>query len=193
MPLPHNIQYIYVFLPTNSDMITFEPLSDSNSSFAKKVFETSFPIDERPPFDTLSERNKQLFHFNVVYINDNAVGIFSYWTFDTFAYVEHFAVEEQYRNNGMGQMIMKHFLLNIALPQVVLEVEMPDTAMAQRRIEFYKRLGFTINPHNYIQPSYHNDGNTLPMVIMSLSSLSATDFAKVKQRLYSEVYLLARS
>ena len=168
-------------------MIEFKEISADNLCFAKNVFETSFPIEERPLFDTiLHARNKTIFHFNVVYLNGNPVGIFSYWTFDKFTYVEHFAVGEQYRNNGVGQRIMKHFLSGIT--QVVLEVEMPATAMAQRRIDFYKRLGFDTNPHNYIQPSYHNDGNTLPMIIMSLSPLSASTFAKVKQCLYSEVY-----
>lgn len=168
-------------------MIEFKELSADNLGFAQNVFETSFPIDERPLFDTiLHARNKTIFHFNVVYLNGNPVGIFSYWTFDKFTYVEHFAVGEQYRNNGMGQRIMKHFLLHI--PQVVLEVEMPTTAMAQRRIEFYKRMGFTTNPYSYSQPSYHNDGNSLPMIIMSLSPLSASTFAEVKQCLYSEVY-----
>lgn len=168
-------------------MIEFKEISADNLCFAKNVFETSFPIEERPLFDIiLNSRDKTIFHFNVVYLNGNPVGIFSYWTFDKFSYVEHFAVGEQYRNNGVGQRIMKHFLLHI--PQVVLEVEMPTTAMAQRRIEFYKRLGFDTNPHNYIQPSYHNDGNTLPMIIMSLSPLSASTFAEVKQCLYTEVY-----
>lgn len=168
-------------------MIEFKELSTNNLGFAQNIFETSFPIDERPPFDIiLHARNKTIFHFNVVYLNDNPVGIFSYWTFDKFAYVEHFAVAEQYRNKGVGQRIMKHFLLHMA--QVVLEVEMPTTAIAQRRIEFYKRMGFTTNPYSYIQPSYHNDGNSLPMIIMSLSPLSASTFAEVKQCLYSEVY-----
>ena len=170
-------------------MIVFKEISADNYAFAKNVFESSFPIDERPLFESLELRDKSLFHFNVVYFNDEyPVGIFSYWSFDTFSYVEHFALDEKYRNNGMGQSIMMHFLLHIALPQVVLEVEMPDTTIAQRRIEFYKRMGFTANSHNYIQPSYHADGNTLPMIIMSLSTLSANAFAEVKQCLYSEVY-----
>lgn len=168
-------------------MIEFKEISADNLCFAKNVFETSFPIEERPPFDIiLNIRDKTIFHFNVVYLNGNPVGIFSYWTFDKFTYVEHFAVGEQYRNNDVGQRIMKHFLSGIT--QVVLEVEMPATAMAQRRIDFYKRLGFDTNPHNYIQPSYHNDGNTLPMIIMSLSPLSDESFAEVKQCLYTEVY-----
>ena len=168
-------------------MIEFKEISADNLCFAKNVFETSFPIEERPPFDIiLNSRDKTVFHFNIVYIDGNPVGIFSYWTFDKFSYVEHFAVAEKYRNNGMGQMIMKHFLSGIT--QVVLEVEMPATAMAQRRIDFYKRLGFDTNPHNYIQPSYHNDGNSLPMIIMSLSPLSDERFAEVKQCLYTEVY-----
>ena len=168
-------------------MIEFKEISADNLCFAKNVFETSFPIEERPLFDTiLHARNKTIFHFNVVYLNGNPVGIFSYWTFDKFTYVEHFAVGEQYRNNGVGQRIMKHFLLHIT--QVVLEVEMPTTAMAQRRIEFYKRLGFAPNPYSYIQPSYHNDDNSLPMIIMSLLPLSDESFAEVKQCLYTEVY-----
>lgn len=169
-------------------MIKFVPLLPDNSHFAKEVFETSFPIDERPVFEALSERNNEMFHPNVVYINEYPVGIFNYWILDKYTYVEHFATAYSCRNNGYGHLIMKYFLENRASKCVVLEVEKPLDETARRRIRFYKRLGFAENSQNYLQPSYHIGGNSLPMTIMSTSVLSSDEFEKVKKLLYKHVY-----
>ena len=82
---------------------------------------------------------------------------------------------------------MNYFIENVN-QQIILEVEKPTDEMSCRRIAFYKRLGFVENYQQYLQPSYHNDGNFVPLNIMSRVELSDSDFETIKNILYQKVY-----
>ena len=84
-------------------MIDFEPLSESrHSHFAEKLFESAFPEEERPPFRSLEDRDER-FHFLVATIDDEPLGILTYWVFEEFVYIEHFAIDKEFRNQGLGK------------------------------------------------------------------------------------------
>ncbi len=169
-------------------MITFTNLADSDHShFAQELFEEAFPEQERPPFSSLRHRDAGKFHFLVAENGDDPVGILTYWTFDDLVYVEHFAIDEELRNQGLGKAVFLNFLSQ-QTEQVVLEVELPNTEEADHRVEFYASIGFFSNPQPYIQPSYHNDDRSVPMLIMSKYELDDDEFEEIKQLLYREVY-----
>lgn len=168
-------------------MIQFEPLSESrHHHFAKELFESAFPEEERPPFSTLDERDNR-FHFLVATLDDEPLGILTYWVFDEFAYIEHFAIDSDYRNRGLGKATMLTFMAQHP-DQVVLETEMPSTEVADHRLEFYTDLGFTRNPQSYWQPNYHGEGLALQMIVMSKYELDDGEFDEIRQVLYREVY-----
>lgn len=169
-------------------MITFTNLADSDHShFAQELFEEAFPEQERPPFSSLRHRDAGKFHFLVAENGDDPIGILTYWTFDDLVYVEHFAIAEELRNQGLGKAVFLNFLSQ-QTEQVVLEVELPNTEEADHRVEFYASIGFFSNPQPYIQPSYHNDDRSVPMLIMSKYELDDDEFEEIKQLLYREVY-----
>ena len=169
-------------------MITFTNLADSDHShFAQELFEEAFPEQERPPFSSLRHRDAGKFHFLVAENGDDPVGILTYWTFDDLVYVEHFAIDEELRNQGLGKAVFLNFLSQ-QTEQVVLEVELPNTEEADHRVEFYASIGFFSNPQPYLQPSYHNDDRSVPMLIMSKYELDDDEFEEIKQLLYREVY-----
>ena len=169
-------------------MITFTKLADSDHAhFAQELFEEAFPEQERPPFSSLRQRDAGKFHFLVAENGDEPVGILTYWTFDELVYVEHFAIAEELRNQGLGKAAFLTFLSQ-QQEQVVLEVEPPDTEEADHRVEFYASMGFFQNPQPYVQPSYHNDNRTVPMIIMSKYELDDDEFNEIKDLLYREVY-----
>lgn len=174
-------------------MIEFVPLSESgHNHFAKELFESAFPEKERPPFGELKERNQANFHFLVATIDDDEpIGILTYWIFDDFAYVEHFAIAKEYRNKGLGKAVMLNFMIQHQ-DQVVLEVERPITEQAEHRLEFYTDLGFTQNPQDYIQPSYYENELAVPMIMMSKYELDDGEFEDVRTVLYKEVYHYAQ-
>ena len=73
--------------------------------------------------------------------------------------------------------------------QVVLETELPSTEQADHRLEFYTDLGFTRNPQEYWQPSYHKRNTlALQMIVMSKYQLDDGEFDELRNLLYREVY-----
>ena len=169
-------------------MITFKTLAESDHShFAESLFEEAFPEQERPPFSSLRHRDAGKFHFLVAENGDDPVGILTYWTFEDLIYIEHFAIAEELRNQGLGKAAFLNFLSQ-QQEQVVLEVELPNTEEADHRVEFYASMGFYRNPQPYTQPAYRKGGRTVPMIIMSKYELDDDEFSEIRDLLYREVY-----
>lgn len=168
-------------------MITLTPLEDSDHPhFAEDLFESAFPETERPDFDDLKKRPLN-FHFMVATNDDEPIGILTYWTFEEFVYVEHFAIDEELRNNGFGKAVFLNFMTQHG-GQVVMEVELPHDETSEYRVEFYASMGLYQNPYDYYQPSYHGDDRTVPMMIMSKMELDDDEFEEMRKILYKEVY-----
>ncbi len=169
-------------------MLQFNNLFTSEYfEFAKNLFENAFPVEERPDFEILQERNPNLFHFHIITYHGKPIGILSYWDFEDFIYIEHFAISDIVRNQGLGKEILTQFLTS-HLKQIVMEVEPPIQEMARRRIGFYKRLGFLDNEFEYQQPPYRGNLEFLSMKILSRQPLTKQDFEHVKHMIYTNVY-----
>ena len=170
-------------------MIEFTELSESRQRrFAEELFEDSFPLSERPKFDDVEDLEEKNFHFLVVTNDDEPIGIFTYWEFPEFNYIEHFAITPELRGQGMGKATMLNFMLQHP-EQVVLEIEEPNTEQAEHRLEFYTDLGFTRQSQDYVQPSYHAKKTpAIPMIIMTKYELDDGEFEEVREILYHAVY-----
>ena len=78
--------------------------------------------------------------------------------------------------------------MSFQIVQVVLEAEHPDNPLAQRRIGFYQRHGFTANAFEYLQPPYHASDGFLPMLLLSRNLLNDREYEEIKVVLYKKVY-----
>lgn len=158
--------------------------------FMEKLLVTAFPSDEYRDLNELRDftDNKENFHLNIILDDDKPIGFVSYWDFDTFHYVEHFAIDPKLRNGGYGRKMLE--LLAKEIPtSIVLEVEASEDEMALRRIGFYKRQGYVLWEKDYIQPSYKQGADPLPMYIMALGDLDCErNYEQVKNKLHKEVY-----
>lgn len=156
--------------------------------------ENSFPSDERR---TRKGQEKMLDdpHYQLYGCRRDAavVAFFAVWRFRDFAFVEHFAVEEGCRNGGIGAELLQELLEMLAVP-TVLEVEFPETELPQRRIRFYERNGFVLNPYDdYVQPALSDAGKELPLMIMSYpAGVSREQYEQIRDTLYREVYHVKR-
>lgn len=172
-------------------MISLSPLSENNIDFASSVYTSSFPIEERRDFSLLSPMTKERreFYFSVLQDEVSNIGIFSYWIFESFAYIEHFAIEQSKRNKGYGSAAISLFV-SLTQKPIIIEVEEPLTMQAKRRISFYERHNFYLLPQPYKQPPYRPNENFLPMKIMAnnLALFSLQSFEDVVATLYSNVY-----
>lgn len=174
-------------------MMTFQRITQTDSplyNYAEQLLQASFPKEEYRDLEELKYfiENKPCFHFNVIERDGTPVGLMTYWIFDTFCYAEHFAIDPAQRNGGYGREAMALLCGMLPLP-LVLEVEAPETELAQRRINFYKRQGLVLWDNPYRQPPYRPGYPFLPMHLMAYGSLnSATDFEHIRQTIYREVY-----
>ena len=164
----------------------------------KKDFEEIFSLMEVSfPKDEYRTRDEQLALFDRpqyrVYLyrsdGDGAIcGFAAVWTLDTVCFLEHLAVDPRCRSHGIGGRILCE-LLALYGGRVCLEVELPETELAVRRIGFYERLGFTLNRYSYLQPAMSKGQNAVPLWIMtSWGSIGREEFESLRDLLYDAVY-----
>ncbi len=157
------------------------------------IMERSFSKDEYRTY----EEQKQLledgrYHIYVMHQAAGSSGhvqaFLSVWQFEQFAYIEHFAAEPEVRGQGLGSRILQEAVQRFP-GQICLEVELPETDMAKRRIAFYERNGFYLNSYPYMQPSISKGKQELPLMVMTYGEgVSKERFAAIRNTLYQEVY-----
>jgi len=155
----------------------------------RKIYENSFPPDERRDFKKLkSLLVDPRFSLAAIVFEDEVVGLISNWDFEHFVYIEHFAVAREFRGNGLGTYVLKSFMQQ-EKRVIVLEVELPEDATSFKRIKFYKGFGFRLCEETYIQPPYDKGKQALPMLIMIANeSEAALPFSKIEKTLHQQVY-----
>jgi len=110
------------------------------------------------------------------------------WRFLELTFIEHFAVDPVFRSGGLGSMILAE-AKRLFPTQICLEVELPNTELAKRRIAFYKRNGFYVNDYPYVQPPLSAGKQELPLLLMTSQGRGSQErFERIKKLLYREVY-----
>lgn len=169
-------------------LIPFIP-SDEIDDELKQLYFTAFPEDERRNWEQLKEliRHNDFKLYKI--IRDHIfVGMITVWHWVDFTFIEHFAIVESLRGNGIGSQVITS-LIKEYNHTIVLEVDEPVMESAFRRIDFYTRLGFNINQQIYYQPPYHQNNKPLKMLLMSFpEKVSKTKFNLIRAKLYMEVY-----
>ena len=170
--------------------LTNYTISDTYTNFAKILLESAFPPDERPSFETLKNRTDKEFHFNVIENDGKLVGILSFWEFEKFVYIEHFAIDKALRNNRLGSQVLSFFTeQKFPNKEIIFEVELPENQTAKQRITFYERNGFFCHTDfNYQQPPYEQGLDFVSMLIMSRNELQISQLQEFTKTLYQKVY-----
>ena len=89
--------------------------------------ESSFISDEYRTYDEQKALlDNPVYTIYTKQIQSKIIGFFAVWEFDDFAYIDHFAVDPDYRGQGYGSEMLDE-LLSMYKKMVVLEVEPPDT------------------------------------------------------------------
>jgi GNAT superfamily N-acetyltransferase len=149
-------------------------LNQSEIAFMENLYTESFLEAERRPIDRMLriyEENKDKFSILIAIQDNHRVGFFTYWNLGEFIFAEHFAISPDFRSGGYGSKVINLIMENTTQP-IVLEVEPPVSHWAERRVVFYERLGFKLwNEVEYRQPSYHQDGKSYPMKLMSVRDI----------------------
>ncbi len=156
---------------------------------AWEIYESSFPSDERRNLAQQSALLKNsAYKFLVAYEDGQIVGIIAAWDLDDFAFIEHFAIKEGIRGKGFGTQLLREYL-NAARKPVVLETERPDNDIARRSINFYEKLGFKLNTHDYTQPSYSSAKKPVKLFLMTHpNKIAVEEFSRVREKIHKTVY-----
>lgn len=150
------------------------------------AYEKTFPADERrdeEQFLALLENEKS---FILAIKNDDfQVGYAILWKLESFYFLEHFEVFEEFRNLKLGSQILSE--LKEKFGNIVLESEPSNlNEMAERRIGFYERNGYSIISEDYIQPSYGVGKNSLNLYL--LSNFPVENISEIVNEIHQEVY-----
>ena len=91
-------------------------------------------------------------------------GALGYETEDFFL-LENLAADPAVRGRGYGGMIMEG--LKEEFPSLILEVEVPEDAVAKRRVHFYEKHGLELSEQPYVMPPLQKGNLPTPYCLMS--------------------------
>ena len=159
---------------------------------AWELYQAAFPIDERREIEVQEKIfEHEDFYFEIITENNDFIGFITWWKFEGLLYIEYLATLDIHRGKGYGKSIHEDFISNHSeeYETTILEVELPNSEIDKRRIGFYERLNFKLNPHKYQQLPYRVNGAKVDLLIMSypttIDEVTLTKFEKYfKEKCY---------
>lgn len=151
-------------------MVTLRRITNANDEEFDKLMQLyveAFPLEERRDEGQLKvmlTEEPRMF-FNAVSCDDKLSGLFVYWDFGSFYYLEHLAVYAEMRNAKIGQQTLDWMKENLNGLRI-LEAEPAETEIAKRRVCYYERNGYTVYEKEYLQPAYRPDGDGCRLWVM---------------------------
>lgn len=141
-----------------------------------ELYRASFPLHEqRPPHHQGAVLANPAYHFETVVEDREPVGLIGYWLTEAFAYIEHFAINPQWRGRSLGSLALKEFCRSH--PLVILEIDPPEDAVSVRREKFYLRLGFQSNDYPHLHPAYRKTRAPYRLMVMTYPrKISASEY-----------------
>ena len=176
-------------------MISIHKIEASETAYhtyCENLLVSSFPEQERRELAQYREivLHVETFAAHIILTENQPSGLINIWNFDNFIFIEHFAIAPEMRNKGIGQQALKIISENQNLP-IVLEVELPNDEISQRRIKFYEREGFRLLEYQYKQPPYREGDNFIPMKLMAYQNRNTEiDMDRIQATIYRNVYNL---
>ncbi len=166
-------------------------LEIKNNDFEEiySLVRTTFPKEECYPYDYHYKALMRPSFFGRKLVLDNKIKAFvTGFQQKNYLFLDYFAVDKNLRGQGIGGKFLKKVIESVQCP-VILEVELPETEMAKRRIVFYERLGFQLNTYPYRMPLIAEGFGDTPLYIMSYPlALAKKEFDILSQDIYCHVY-----
>lgn len=161
----YSIQVIY----KSTLVITFK-IDNSKHPFYnsfKELYAKSFPI-----FEQRTDVKQQIAFNNINYRlsgfsdNDLFIGFISYWEFDSYIYIEHFAINDELRGRGFGSQVLGIFRQSTN-KIVLLEIDPVVDEISRARLSFYKNNGFIEKTYAHNHPPYRDGYEAHQLIILT--------------------------
>lgn len=168
----------------------FEKITEKDFDAVFPLLEEAFPVTElRTKEDQLVLLQNPLYRlWGVRGENGSFQAVFAFWEIEEFLYIEHFAVDQAYRNGGRGGKLLDSLLEEKGKP-MVLEVELPEDDLTRRRIGFYERHGLVFNDYPYMQPPMRKGQPAVPLRFMTKpAAIDEETYQRYKKLIHRIVY-----
>jgi GNAT superfamily N-acetyltransferase len=148
---------------------------------ADALFQRSFEYKERAK--DLNEAHEEG-TLTLALVQDELVVCFAnYRDYGKFVYVEHIATLESMRGRKIASALFKYFMEHWDF--FIVEVNLESTI-----VPTYERMGFVVNPYDYVVPPYGGNPNSERYLLMSYPTmLSREQFDEMTSTLFKDAYL----
>lgn len=131
------------------------------------LYSGSFPVfEQRTGEQQDAAFASQGYHLAAYEENGVFLGFISYWEFDSYIYIEHFAVDKKLRGKGYGSLILTAFIEQ-QTKVIILEIDHITDEISASRLRFYEKCGFCKNDYNHIHPPYRNGYEGHGLIVLS--------------------------
>ena len=139
---------------------------------AMKLYAESFPIyEQRRSESQIKILQDNEYKFDLIYDNDQWLGIICLWETESFIYIEYFAINSQLRNRRYGQRSLQLLRKEYVGKKLILEIDPLVDDVAKHRKAFYERCGFVANTLKHVHPPYRDGFAGHKLIVMSSPSL----------------------
>lgn len=127
----------------------------------------SFPTNEKRNIKQQKRSFKTSnYLLEAFYENDVFIGFLSFWLYEKYVYVEHFAINPELRGQGYGSKVLKE-LLDRFDRLVIIEIEPVTGKMTGKRLHFYLSLDFQVNDFEYYVQAYQDHKILYKLLVLS--------------------------
>lgn len=168
-----------------------EILNDEDFNKLYELMGDSFPLSEIRTFEGQKQLlSNPLYTVYVLREEGEVLAFFAEWQNESYRFLEHLAVNRNYRSRGLGSKTLQAYH-DLNDKPVVLEVEPPNDEIQIRRVKFYEKNGYHLSSYSYIQPMINAgyEGTTLALMTYP-TLLNGDELNNVKKWLDQTVYNL---
>ena len=133
----------------------------------ENLYSGSFPVFEQRTYRQQDYAfSSDRYHLVAYEENGTFIGFISYWEFDTYIYIEHFAVDMKLRGKGYGTLILNRFIKE--QPKIIiLEIDPVTDEISALRLRFYEKCGFYKNEYDHVHPPYRQGYEGHSLIVLS--------------------------
>ena len=137
----------------------------------EKIYVLSFPVFEQRNREQQQLAFKsELYHLCCI-VEDNILNSFvAYWEFPEYIYIEHLAVNNDLKGRNIGTTTLQ-LLKKEVNKIIILEIDPIVDDISAKRLHFYEKLDFRINPYQHFHPSYNNNYPPHELVVLSTEKI----------------------
>ncbi len=135
-----------------------------------KIYQSNFPSGEQR---LLMDQKRALvddrYHCMAILDHDEVVGIVFYWVLPSVLFVEYLAIGEAFKGRGIGSAVLS--MLKQQPGRLILEIDPPIDETSIRRMNFYKRDGWVLNPYLHMNLPLRVGDEEVPLRVMTVDTI----------------------